>query len=310
MYSYIAYGLGIRSALPLPELTVGEAAQDVVLRLGKVDRLPSDLDDEGGGLWATADEACRYLAGVGAFLVRGGREIVVDPAPGVEARVLRLSILGPAFGLLLHQRGRFVLHASAVASGGGVLAFAGGSGWGKSTLAAALHARGCPIVADDLTAIDMDTGCPTVFPGFPQLKLWPEAVVSLGETPETMPRLHPRFDKRARRAVRGFSHSLLPLRRIYLLTAGPAPRIETLRPYEALIGLVPHWYGFRFGDRLLPSGEASASQFRRCALLANGVTVRRLIRPRHLPGLGALLDLVEDDCAGDLEQALHRTSSA
>jgi len=50
MYSYIAYGLGIRSALPLPELTVGEAAQDVVLRLGKVDRLPSDLDDEGGGL--------------------------------------------------------------------------------------------------------------------------------------------------------------------------------------------------------------------------------------------------------------------
>ena len=165
-------------------------------------------------------------------------------------------------------------------------------------------------MADDLTAIDMDTGCPTVFPGFPQLKLWPEAVVSLGETPETMPRLHPRFDKRARRAVRGFSHRLLPLKRIYLLTAGPAPRIETLRPYEALIGLVPHWYGFRFGDRLLPSGEASASQFRRCALLANGVTVRRLIRPRHLPGLGALLDLVEDDCAGDLEQALHRTSSA
>ena len=165
-------------------------------------------------------------------------------------------------------------------------------------------------MADDLTAIDMDTQCPTVFPGFPQLKLWPEAVVSLGETPETMPRLHPRFDKRARRAVRGFSHSLLPLRRIYLLTAGPAPRIETLRPHEALIGLVPHWYGFRFGDRLLPSGEASASQFLHCALLANGVTVRRLIRPRHLPALGALLDLVEDDCAGDLEPALHRTSSA
>src|SRR2546421_132869 len=83
---------------------------------------------------ASDDGACRYLGGVGAFLVRGGREIVVDPAPGVEARVLRLSILGPAFGLLLHQRGRFVLHASAVASGGGVLAFAGGSGWGKSTL--------------------------------------------------------------------------------------------------------------------------------------------------------------------------------
>jgi len=125
-----------------------------------------------------------------------------------------------------------------------------------------------------------------------------------------MPRLHPRFDKRAHRAGRGFSHGLLPLRRIYLLSAGPAPKIETLRPHEALIGLVPHWYGFRFGDRLLPSGKTSAAQFLQCALLANRVTVRRLIRPRDLPALGALVDLVEDDFAGDREQALHRTSSA
>jgi len=297
VYSYVAYGLGIESELPLPELDVGAAAPDVVLRLGKVDRRPLELDTRGDGFWATADEACRSLANVGTCLVRRGREIIVEPVPGADERVLRLSILGPAFALLLHQRGRFVLHASAVESAGGAVAFTGGSGWGKSTLAAALHARGCALVADDLTAIAVSPECSTVFPGFPQLKLWPEAVASLGEAPEALPQLHPEFDKRARRVVQGFSHQRLPLRRIYLLGEGPGPTIERLPPHEALIALMPHWYGFRFGDRLLQVGDAAASHFQQCATLANSVSVHRLVRPRQLRALGDVARLVEDDLA-------------
>src|SRR5882724_9280306 len=110
MYCYVGYGLGIRSALPLPELTVGDAAPEVELRLGTVARELLEFDAEGDGIWASADEACRYLANVGAVLVRRGREIIIDPDPGVDERVLRLSILGPAFSLLLHQRDLFVLH--------------------------------------------------------------------------------------------------------------------------------------------------------------------------------------------------------
>ncbi len=281
----------------------------MVLRLGRVDRAPSELDSEGGGLWATAEEACRFLAGVGTFLVRGGREIIVDPAPGVEEGVLRLSILGPALALLLHQRGQFVLHASAVESAGSAVAFTGGSGWGKSTLAAALHARGCGVVADDLTAIAVSTGCPTVFPGFPQLKLWPEAVVSMGEAPETMRRLHPLFEKRARLAIRGFPHRLLPLRRIYLLAEGPVPTIEPLRPREVLIELVRHWYGSRFGDRLLQADGAAVSHFLQCATLANSVTVHRLRRPRSVRVLPDLARLVENDLAHGLEQESVRITN-
>lgn len=304
MYSYVAYGLGIRSELPLPELVAGEAAADAVLRLGRVDRVPSELGADGSGFWATADEACRFLARVGAFLVRGGCEIIVDPAPGVEERVLRLSVLGPAFALLLHQRGRFVLHASAVESAGGAVAFTGGSGWGKSTLAAALHARGYGIVADDVTAIAVSTECPTVFPGFPQLKLWPEAVVSLGEAPETMPRLHPLFEKRARGAIRGFSHRLLPLKRIYVLAGGPLPTIELLQPHEAVIELMRHWYGSRFRDGLLRADGAAASHLQQCATLANRVPVHRLRRPPPVRALLDLASLVEDDLAHDLASPL------
>jgi hypothetical protein len=307
MYSYVAYGLGIRSALALPELAIGDSAPDVVLRLGRIDRVPAELDAEGNGLWVAAGQACRFLANVATCLVRGGREIIVDRVPGVDERLLRLSILGPAFALLLHQRGQFVLHASAVESGGVGVAFTGGSGWGKSTLAAALHARGCALVADDLTAIAVGSEDPTVSPAFPQIKLWPEAVVSLGEAPETMPQLHPDFNKRARRAMRGFSHRPLPLRRIYLLAEGQGPRIEPLQPHEAMIGLMPHWYGFRFGDRLLRAEGAAVSHFQQCAALASTVSVRRLIRPRQLWMLRDLASFVEDDLAYGLERDSDET---
>ena len=311
MYSYVAYGLGIRSELPLPELVAGEAPADVVLRLGRVDRVPAlELDRGGSGCWATAEEACRFMAGVGTVLVQSGRQIIVDPAVGVEDRVLRLSILGPAFALVLHQRGRFVLHASAVESTGSAVAFMGGSGWGKSTLAAALHARGCGIVADDLTAITVGAEGPTVFPGFPQLKLWPEAVVSLGGAPETMPQLHPLFEKRARQAIRGFSNKLLPLRRIYVLAEGAVPAIEPpLRPRDALLELMSHWYGSRFGDRLLQVDGAAGSHFLQCAALANSVTVRRLRRSRPLQALLDLARMVEDDLAHDREDNSSRRSA-
>ena len=302
VFSYSAYGLGIHSALPLPELVAGEAGEEVVIRLGQVERLPSSLDAWGRGFWATAEEACYFREDTGAFLARRGREIIAEPASGVEEHVLRLFILGPALALLLHQRGRLILHASAVEVDGGAVAFTGPSGWGKSTSAAVMHSRGHGMVADDITVIDVGTECPTVFPGFPQLKLWPEALVSLGEVPETLPRLHPLLDKRAHRVIREFSRRPLPLRCIYVLAGGAAPAIEPLPPQEALRELMQHWYGTRFGVELLrPSGPSAF--FRQCANLANRVTVCRLARPYSLPTLPDVARLVEEHLARDVRLA-------
>jgi len=310
VYSYAAYGLNVRSALALPELSVGDGAPDVVVRLGEIDHASFDVDAEGDDCRAVPAVACRHLAGVGTFLVRHGREIVVDPTPGVDPRVLRLAIVGPALALVLHQRGRLILHASAVECAGMAVAFAGGSGWGKSTLAAALHARGYAIVADDLTAIDVESAPPTVAPAFPQLKLWPEAVESLGEIPETMPQLHPAFDKRARRVVQGFADRALPLQRIYLLTEGADLRAEPLQPSEALIGLMPHWYGFRFGRSLLEVDGAAAAHLRRYATLAGRVAVHRLVRPRQLRDLQELASFVESSLTSVRADDLHAAPAA
>jgi hypothetical protein len=302
MFSYFAYGLGIHSVLPLPELVTSEVAADVVVRLGKVERSATTLDARGCGFWATTDEACHFVEEAGAFLARGGREIIVEPAPNAEARVLRLAILGPTLGLLLHQREFFIVHASAVEVAGTAVAFMGGAGWGKSTLAAVMHGRGHGVVADDITAIDVGTGCPMVSPGFPQLKLWPDALDSLGEVSETLPRLHPLFEKRAHRIVQEFSRSPLPLRCIYVLARGADAAIEPLPAQEALLELVRHWYGARFGMELLrPLGVASV--FSQCAQLANTVPVYRLRRPPSLATLADVAGLLEVHLERDVRRA-------
>jgi hypothetical protein len=84
-----------------------------------------------------------------------------------------------AFGILLHQRGHLVLHASAVAVEGKAVAFCGACGAGKSTLAAALMRHGYPFVNDDVCHVGVDRGRPAVLPDGRMLKLWGDAVESL-----------------------------------------------------------------------------------------------------------------------------------
>jgi hypothetical protein len=299
---YLAYGLCIQSDLRLPELVFHDTSEpDVVVRLGHFDCPPLEPDADGGASGATAEEAWRVLPEVGRFWVRRGREIVVDLIPEVDERMVRLALLGPALGILLHQRGRFILHASTIERGSQAIAVAAGSGWGKSTLAATLHSRGWGLVADDLTAIAMSPDRPSVVPGFPQIKLWPEAARSLGQTPDTMPQLHPLVDKRAHREIREFAHDPLPLARIYVLAEGPSLEVEPLHQHDAMIQLTRYWYGARFGDRLLRAHGARRVHFLRCATLAQRVTVRRLQRPSDLQALHDLADLVEDDLANAAE---------
>lgn len=263
------------------------------VRVGHISPLPVDTEAESSS-HATAEEIHLFWKDAGAFLVRGGREIVVDPVPGVEDRVLRLCILGPALAMLLHQRGWLVLHASAVDIAGRAVAFLGGPGEGKSTMAAAMHARGHRLLADDVTAVRFVADHPTVFPAFPQLKLWPESAVALGNDPGPLPRLEPGLEKRSLRASRGFLSTPLTLKHIYVLAEGKTPHSEPLRPQQALVKLIGHSYA----GRLLRNVKASAHFFD-CAELVNNVAVSSLERPRSLPALPDVARLVEREvCHG------------
>ena len=295
MYSYIAYGLGIRSSLALPELTPSAVRTDIVIQLGTVDRCDEEKRVREGFFRISSEEVRFFKKGVGKFLARGGREIIIEPCPGVADQLLRLFILGPILGALLRQRGSLVLHASAAAMDGGAVAFLGGSGRGKSTVVAALHRHGYGILVDDILALSVaGKEYLLVFPGFAQLKLWPETVAALGESFETLPRIHPEFQKRARRVDRKFPRGPLPLKRIYVLADGPIQNAAALRPGEAIVELVHHSYRIRSLQSL-----GAAPHFQQCAELASTVPVWRLTFQRSLRELPSLVELVEQGISHD-----------
>lgn len=289
-HSYFAYGIGIHSDLVLPELVAARsAAPDLVIRLETINWSPAELDK--CVVRVGAEEIHFSWPGVGKFLARGGREIVVEPAGEAQEYVLRLFLLGAVLAGVLHQRGLLLLHASAVAIDGEAIAFIGEKGWGKSTIAASLKARQHELLADDILAIDIgSSNAVQVLPGFPQFKLWPDAITSLGVNPEELPLLHPQLEKRAYRLAGNFSTRPFPLKSIYVLAVGARSEIVPIGPQEAFIELVRHSYLARY---LEPTG-AARSHFYQCGLVAGSVSAFRLKRPRSLRLLSDMAILIEE----------------
>lgn len=287
-WRYRAYGLDIASELRLPELEAGGSGEDVVVRVGRAARPATD----GRWLRGRGRDVRLSYDGVGTIRVRGGREIAAFPAPGGDGDLLGLYVTGVGLGVVLHQRGLLVLHASAVDVGGAVVAFLGGPRWGKSTAAAALVRRGHGLVADDILAVELEGEEPRVRPGFPQLRLWPDAAAALGHDPRLLPTLAPTLEKRAARAA-SFDARPRPLGRLYVLDPDLVMPIEPLGAQQRVIELVRHSYL----APLVPELGESGDHLRRCARLAGRSSMARLRRRPALSELAALAEAVEADVA-------------
>jgi len=196
MFAYTVYGLSIASDIELPELVLapqGVDSSDVSDTAVHIGVDPIDFSDRAATdaetvAWARPDDVCVRYPGLAAYRVTDGRMIRVFVAEGADASLVRLFLLGPALAVLLHQRKWLVLHASGVSVNGRAAVFVGSKGYGKSTLAAALLARGHRLIADDLVPVDFtDPGHPVVHPGFPQLKLAPATAEHLGHQSAALP---------------------------------------------------------------------------------------------------------------------------
>lgn len=80
--------------------------------------------------------------------------VQVCPDPEGRHEILPILMAGTVGAMLLTLRGDTVLHASAVAVDGRVIAFVAPSGGGKSTLAALLCRQGAELVTDDVLVIE------------------------------------------------------------------------------------------------------------------------------------------------------------
>lgn len=314
---YTAYGLSIASELALPELVLDTShrdyepkpgsAPDVTIHLGAALE-PGRFEVTEENLRADPEGEVLAWHGVGRFSLKSGSWVLVQPQANVPEQLLRAFLLGPVLAALLFQRGFLVLHASAVAlpnAGGewGAVAFMGNSGAGKSTMAASLHARGFPLVADDYIAVSPQHGTPGqdssqhptgarpfIFPGYARLRLLPSSLAALGLTRQAPPVRRDQAWKHTQRATRGFSRQKLPLRCVYVLDVGADLLILPLQPAHSIVEIARHAY---FTSIVSP--HENAAQFRRCGALANDIPVRGLQRPRDLARLSEVAQAVEAD---------------
>lgn len=184
---YKAFGLTIHSQLPLPELVSETSSSPIdfeikintitlpVLRKTRINRRGIQAffgkDPEGNLIL--------HWEGVATFRAESGTILSVWPLTD-DANLLSLFTVSEAMGLILFQRGYFLLHASAVRVGDEAFCFMGNPGAGKSTTAAALVQAGGTLLSDDLTAITFDDkGNCFVVPAYPQLKIWDNTVNGL-----------------------------------------------------------------------------------------------------------------------------------
>jgi hypothetical protein len=278
---YSCFDFTLRSEIPLPELHPAEgSAEDaqVDIRIGAVPEALPGAPAPLHGLQVSGDDAMFRAPGAGRYLIRGGREIVVEPQPGGSARNLRLFLLGSALGILCHRRGLLLLHANAIVSDGAAFAFAGASGAGKSTLAAHFERAGYPVLCDDVCAISFDSaGRPLAWPGVPRLKLWGDAALAFGHARETLGRAVDGLDKYHVPLAAGSLPAPAPLKRLYVLgraAPGEASGISRLHGTQAMEALLEHSYR---GHYLGALGLAQR-HFRQCAALLAQVEVHAASR--------------------------------
>ena len=228
--------------------------------------------------------------------IRNGKRIVVDPVEGADDRIIELLVAGSGLGVLLHQRQRVTLHASAVAIGDGAVAFAGEKGMGKSTTATAFMKEGYPVLTDDVLAIETSTASPQVTPGGRHFKLWPDAAAAtLDSDAENLSALYPGYPKKGYAVPDGPTASF-PLKCIYLLgyedkNEEGLPRVDVPSPTNAYMQVTLNSYALRF----LKKTGIHKWYFDSVAEIVGSVPVRILVREYSTKKIKDTIEFVEKD---------------
>ncbi|MGE5458832.1 MAG: hypothetical protein ACM3NJ_00120 [Methanobacterium sp.] len=296
VYSYTAFGLIIHSQIEIPELIASEGEADVIIRLGTVPEHLENSSSSGVRFEASPDEFLLSLDTVGRYLVSGGKEITIEAHSGVGMNDIRLFLLSSVFAALLHQRGYLVLHGSCIEHNGAGIVFAGDSGIGKSTLAAAFYEKGYHILCDDLTVVAIgEDGFPYVIPGIPSLKLWDDALHRLGQNTDSLVKVREPLLKYRMNITDKYWSQPLPLKRVYILGSylESEIRITELNSFEKMQAINKN----TFRKRFLKGQGVKALHFKQCALLAEKVKIFKVLRPRTGFLIGELLSALEKEMA-------------
>jgi hypothetical protein len=234
------------------------------------------------------------------FLIRNsGKEIVYLPRPGIPSNTIHHLLLNQVIPLVINLKGGEALHASAVLSPKGVIAFAGPGGSGKSTLAGSLINGGCSLISDDCLVLrEKDEGIYGI-PAYPGLRLWDDSLSCLfGDNDGHKPVAHYTHKRRVdiKNMLKTYCTEPRPFKRLYNIVASSEIEgktdiiIEKLSPGNKFIALVRCAFRLDVTDRTMLT-----RQFHFLKRVASTVSVCSLIYPRDFKLLPAVREAILKD---------------
>lgn len=291
--TYAAFGLVLHSDFALPGLQhdAGTDGPEVWF----VRRPPGPAPADSFGFRDDGDTMHLWWSEVGSFTIVSSNRVEVAPNPGVADDLVALPLLGAVLAALLHRRGMYVLHASAVSINGRGAVLCGDKGAGKSTTAAVLAASGHRLIADDIVALDFADGGPRILPaGSAEMKLWSETVAALPQLDIGAGRSwHTGINKASYPLRAAPASEPTPLGAVYVLSRSDTPTITAFDPPQALALLLRFSYQARYGQAGF--GATLGTHFERSGRLAHDGLVRNLQVPHGLERVGDIVSLVEAD---------------
>jgi len=278
IYKYTIYELTMQLTFPCSVLTPAptDAVADVILVEGDVPKeLPGAVAE--GLSYQAAPGRFLWRGGrrAGRFLVENGRKITLQRNAAVEEPMLAAHFLSSVLAAILRQRGLIVLHANTAVTRQGTVVIGGESGAGKSTTLAALLARGCAMLADDITVLRQGKGnFVEIVPGISKLNLCEDAAHRLGHKVNNLPRNLLRRIKVILPTQDIMAAEPAPVNALYLLRKGTAKDlcVTMLNGSDKFNALQECIYG-----PLFP--EEHSTRFDLLAAIANQAKIYRIERP-------------------------------
>lgn len=305
------YGIRIRTPWQIRGVPVHDSEWDVEFVADQrdvLDRAAEYIPDEQKTRWAQYaplpdGSAYRRWSNLFEFLVTAdARRIYARAVSGVDVEAMLAYLLVDALSFSMVRLGWEPLHATAVLTDRGVVAFLGNSGDGKSTLAALLVRHGCKLVTDDMLVLVRERRGWLAQPGPPRLKLyramadhlfgWARDRVAMNAdtTKLIIPLDTPRFTAEAH-AVRA----------VYLLSqqVDDEPRVPVIRrlsPAAAFPHLLAHTAGHYPSER-----PRLRRQFEFATMVVREIPIKTLSYRREQ---GQMIDL-KDAVLADIAHAIE-----
>jgi hypothetical protein len=303
VHQYTVHGLHIASEIEFPELHPGfqQRPFDIRIRLGSVRLDQAEAAPGVSDLFVGHDTVLLFVPEIARFAIAGNTDVTVEPDSGADMAVVRLFLFGSVMGLICHRRRLFPLHASAVAIEDAAIAFCGPPGAGKSTLAAHCVDAGAQLVADDILVVDVNSQrCVIAQPGMPKLKLWRDALESLGRSTTGLAPDWARAEKFHVPSDNFIVERQVRLVGIFILDNDEEAGAGVLTPLSGTTAaweLIRNTYRVEYLDAL---GRRS-DHFAECARLAGLLPVAKLARRRDKGQLNATAAMLVSQLAAVLK---------